>query len=522
LVLESWFLAPNTTRQSMMILNPIWLFALAAISIPVVIHLWNIRNGKVLKVGSISLITAASRKSSRSLNLLDLLLLLLRCLLLIAIAFLLATPLWKQSNVNGKVKGWILLPKENLHEGYAKFKVSIDSLTSKGYEFHYFNKGFAKTDLKQELAAKKNGFADSLNGKPVSYNALLSQLQEKVAGNIPLAVFTPNRFSRFADEQVPVALNIKWKTYTPADSTHTWLQSAWFTANKDIVIVQGTGKPNGTNYQRFTFKPSDNGNTNPFEVKINGGRATVNLKNDVQHTIVVDTSLYSVAVYNDGYSADAHYLTAALEADLAFIPHHAVIKNYTSAEAIPAGQEWIFWLSEKPLPSAVKQLAKRIFGYAAGSGKVVDSWISTEPGLYNSPEPKVPLFKMISMAKSSEQAVWKDGFGNPVLGLDKHENASVYSFYSRLNPSWNNLVWSDEFPEIMLKLLTSDEKAPEAANDRRVINLKQLPITSGVGGNHNLAAATLKSFGNYIWVLLITLFFMERWLAHHKKTIQLN
>jgi len=502
------------------LLNPIWLFALAAIGIPIVIHLWNIRNGKVLKVGSISLITAASRKSSRSLNLLDLLLLLLRCLLLIAIAFLLATPLWKQSSVNAQVKGWILLPKENLHEGYTKFKSSIDSLTGKGYEFHYFNKGFAKADLKQELAGNKNGAADSLNGKPVTYNALLSQLQEKVPGNISLAVFTPNTFNHFAEEQSPVALNIKWKTYTPADSTHTWLQNAWFTANKDIVIVQGTAKPTGTSYQRFTFKPGDNGNA--FEVKTNGGKATVNLKNDAQHAIAVDTGLYSIAVYNDGYSADAHYLTAALEADLAFIPHHAAIKNFTSAEAIPAGQEWVFWLSEKPLPSAVNQHTKHIFSYAAGSGKAVDSWINAEPGLYNSSEAKVPLFKMIGSGISNEQAIWKDGFGNAVLSLDKQDNSAVYNFYSRFNPSWNNLVWSDEFPEIMLKLLTSDEKAPDAANDRRAINPQQLPVTSGAGGNHQLAAATLKSFGNYIWILLIALFFIERWLAHHKKTIQLN
>ena len=504
----------------MTLLNPIWLFALAAIGIPIVIHLWNIRIGKVLKVGSISLITAASRKSSRSLNLLDLLLLLLRCLLLIAIAFLLARPLWKQSSANEKVKGWILLSKESLQEGYAKFKTSMDSLTGKGYEFHYFNKGFAKADLKQELAVKKDGFADSLNGKPVTYNALLAQLQAKVPGNIPLAVFTPNTFNRFAYEQSPVALNVKWKTYISADSTHTWLQNAWFTANKDIVIVQGTATPNGTTYQRFTFKPGDNSNL--FEVKTNGGKAVVNLKKDAQHAIAVDTSLYSIAVYNDGYSADAHYLTAALEADIAFIPHHTVIKNYTSAEAIPAGQEWVFWLSEKPLPSAVRQHGKHILNYARGSGKAVDSWISTEPGLYNSSEPKVPLFKMISANKNGEQAIWNDGFGNPVLGSDKQDIAAVYNFYSRFNPLWNNLVWSDEFPGIMLKLLTSDEKVPDIINDRRIINAQQLPTISQAGRNHNLAAETLKSIGNYIWILLIALFFMERWLAHHKKTIQLT
>jgi UDP-N-acetylglucosamine:LPS N-acetylglucosamine transferase len=57
-------------------------FALAALSIPVIIHLWNIRPGKTLKVGSISLITEASKSTKRSFKLLDILLLIIRCLLL--------------------------------------------------------------------------------------------------------------------------------------------------------------------------------------------------------------------------------------------------------------------------------------------------------------------------------------------------------------------------------------------------------------------------------------------------------
>src|SRR5476651_1205398 len=105
----------------MLLVSPIWLFALAAIGIPVIIHLWNIRQGKTLKVGSIALFTQSSPKSSRSFKLMDVLLLLLRCLLLILLAILLAMPLWQQHLQNTKAKGWLLIPKEHLTQAYQHF-----------------------------------------------------------------------------------------------------------------------------------------------------------------------------------------------------------------------------------------------------------------------------------------------------------------------------------------------------------------------------------------------------------------
>ncbi|MEJ0102079.1 MAG: BatA domain-containing protein [Bacteroidota bacterium] len=61
------------------LLQPLWLYVLTGISIPVIIHFWNQRPGKILKVGSVSLITDDSKEYKRSLKLSDLLLLLLRC-----------------------------------------------------------------------------------------------------------------------------------------------------------------------------------------------------------------------------------------------------------------------------------------------------------------------------------------------------------------------------------------------------------------------------------------------------------
>src|ERR1700709_2006379 len=111
----------------MILLNPIWLYALAALSIPVAIHLWNVRPGKTLKVGSIALMNESAQKSSRSLKLHDILLLLVRCLLLALVALVSTMPLWQKQINSSTIKGWVLLPREHLKEGYGKFKPAIDS-----------------------------------------------------------------------------------------------------------------------------------------------------------------------------------------------------------------------------------------------------------------------------------------------------------------------------------------------------------------------------------------------------------
>ncbi|MDO8994399.1 MAG: BatA domain-containing protein, partial [Daejeonella sp.] len=109
------------------LLNPIWLFGISGIIIPLLIHLWNVKKGKTLKIGSVSLLGESSRQNARSLRLLDLLLLLLRCLLIIIVSMLLAEPVWISSNSPAQKGGWILIEKDNFTETYSNFQKEIDS-----------------------------------------------------------------------------------------------------------------------------------------------------------------------------------------------------------------------------------------------------------------------------------------------------------------------------------------------------------------------------------------------------------
>jgi len=482
-------------------LNSIWLFALAALSMPVAIHLWNIKRGKTLKVGSISLITVSSQKKSRSLKLNDLLLLLLRCLLLALVAFVLAAPLLQRHNLS-TVKGWVLIPKEDLKESYQKFKPPIDSLTKAGYEFHYFNKGFEKADFSKASADTTN-----YKNTNASYWSLVQQLDGQIPSTLPVYLFTPNGATHFIGEKPQVSLALHWQTYTSADSASTWVEKARLTNTNEIQIAEGNSKPSGTIYTERTIRSGDQ--QTPFMVYTENGRLSVGLKNS-NESVVVGTSTWRFAICADKNSRDAGYVKAALQSIVQFTKHKAVIKQYINAGQIPPRQDWVFWLSAK---SISKQLdCSNLFVYENGKIKISNSWISDE----SSSKQKIDLYRSITTDHNKGYSVWKDGFDEPVLTLQKQGWTNNYHFYSRFDPAWSDLVWSDSFPKMLLKLIVGQPTEPDRKYDRRVMDTKQVMPVINNDAHVSKKIIEHTDLSHYLWLLLVLIFAVERWLAHNK------
>lgn len=496
----------------MTFLSPIWFFALAALSIPVLIHLWNIRPGKTLKVGSISLITEASKNTSRSFKLMDLLLLLLRCLLLALVALFLASPVWLRNPESDKAKGWVLLPRENLRESYQKFKPRVDSLTKAGFELHYFNTGFLKIDTAKLLVVTPD---TTDNAGTANYWSLIKQLDKQVSASLPVVVITPNNQHHFSGKKPSVNLNLKWQTYTAADSTSKWIAGAWFTNNNAIKVTVGNSGPSSID---FTDKYIRNDGDKELTVNVQNGKAVVNLKAPGTPPMLVDTATLRIAVYNDQYALDANYLNAALNAVLTFRGSRAIVKQYRHPEQIPSGQTWLFWLSDAPLNSQAPHQAKHIFKYEAGKVTNLSTWIngSNRYALPNSDQ-KIKLTKLIGTTEKNTP-IWQDGFGRPVLSLENQHG--IYHLYTHFNPVWNDLVWNANFPKMILKLIESAPQAVPAKYDKRILSDKQLQpnrITE-IKETATVKPVAQTDLSKYFWLLLIILFIAERWLAHKTKT----
>ncbi|WP_342645878.1 BatA domain-containing protein [Mucilaginibacter sp. CSA2-8R] len=503
-------------------LNPIWLIGAAAIAIPVLIHSWNIRPGKVLKVGSIGLIDAASRKSSRSLKLLDIPLLILRCLVLTLLALVLALPVWQKRVPVVKAKGWILIQKENFKTTYQQFKPTVDSLTRAGYEFHYFNAGFDKGNIAQVLNPPKDAVVSKDSIKPTNqqtnYWNLIRQLDDKISSDIPVYLFTTNQAKYFTGAKPDAALQLHWQTYTPADSTSTWIQNAWFTPDGDIRLVQGQSRPSGTSYNYANIRQSTGNSI--YNIQTNNGTAQISLIAGNQTPAVIDTTVQHIAIYADNNSSDAGYIKAALQAVNQFTQRKTVVKAISNPAQLPANTDWLFWLSEKTISQAYLNHCSHVLAYQPGKTITVNSWISNA-GPYATAVAdinKVNLYKLISAPEGIRTPVWQEASGKPVLAMEQQGKTRLYHFYSRFNPTWNNLVWNDNFPAWLLQLMQEPTSNTINSNEKRVLSRQQyLPRPST--DSHIIAASKnieTKNLSRYFWLALLLAFMAERWLAHRK------
>ena len=366
----------------MNLVYPIGLLALVGLIIPVLIHLWSVKKGKTLKIGSIALLGESATVSSRSFKLTDLLLFVLRCLILILIAFMLAQPYFKKTSLISKNKGWILMDKTRFAEVYEASRKPIDSLLDLGFELHDFNLGFTLFSLKDSI--------DNNEVSPkLSYNALVNELNKQIPSGYSAHIFANRQLSNFEAKLPKPNFNLTWHYIQHRDSLKSW--STTFLDK----IYEGTSSQSLTYY---TAKPS-------------------------QDLPVVKVSIY------DPKGEDSKYIKAALISISDFTKRKIEI-NKSSSKA-----DVVFWLSDQPVAMA----ASTVFSYQKGKIEAVNSILQVSSESYQS----IELKKRVTLDSLKGSAIWTDGYGEPIL--IKENRTNHFHFYSRFNPQWSDLVWSEQF-----------------------------------------------------------------------------
>ena len=433
------------------LLQPIWLYALAGLSVPLAIHFWNQRPGKTLRVGSIALVAATQSIDKRKIQLSELLLLLLRCCLLACISVALSAPFWR-SPAGNNAKGWVLIGTEGLPATYRQFKPVIDSLLQVGAEFHYFEQGFKKDKLENALQTIGN------NTTPVTvnYRKLVAALDEKVSSQQPVYLFTDNYLRHFNGTRTAADMNLHWYTYTP--DTTTALPAA-------------------------------------------------------------DTSSMQVTIFTREYSNDALYLQAALEAIQQTGRKRLSVKLVNQKNDIPARQDWLCWFSDDtPVNGTASHILQNV------SGKKIKNNSYMLPANSNGFD-GIGLYNAVIADDTTGNGVvyWKDGFGRPLLTKTQNAGIDIYHLYTHIDPAWNELAWSADFPRLLLQLLypVNDSLQLAGAADKTIIDHSQLmpllPVTNAAFTKTSVFTDT--DLASACWILAMLLFFAERVLSfyHYKK-----
>jgi hypothetical protein len=483
------------------LLNPIWLLAASGIIIPIAIHLWNVKQGKTLKIGSLKLLARTEQARARSLRLTELFLLLLRCILILLLALLLAKPYWQNPSAK---KGWVLMEQKDAPQAYEHFKPLVDSLLQAGYTFHLFDKGFEEKDLQTIV----KDTADESHHPSASYWQLVKDLDKQLLPGMPVYIFTGNRLNRFHGKRHDVAIAVTWKTFTAKDSASRFISDAYIGANDSVIITMGETNPAGTRFHQQVIA-TNQPKQNDFSLDVSNGSLQLSYHNS--EPVPVDTATWHITIFANAYFNDTRYVKAAIQSIQQVTKRRIELKLVNAIAQVPAKQDWLFWLSDQAIPSQIN--ASNILRYQAGTAIAVRSrLLAKEAGIGE----ETGLYKRVPCTAKNPDIVWQDGFGEPLLTKEQDGPKAFYRFYTHFDPSWNELAWNASFPQLIYGLMdTADTNKSINRNDQRVIDDQQLQLAVStkkkeIAAIKNNEATDLKQV---LWGIIFMLFCLERFFS---------
>lgn len=448
----------------MQLFYPIGLLALAGIIIPVLIHLWQVKKGKTLKIGSIALLGESANSNAKSLKINDWLLFILRCLLIILLAIFLAQPFFFKEKKTAEKKAWMLIEKNSFPEAYNSSRQTIDSLLSLGFELRDFNFGFEPYNIKDSAS-----FSNAPSS--LSYTSLLNALNTELPSGYSVYLFADRRLAHFDGPIPKLSYNLIWNEVRHGDSLKTWT----------------------TNYLGKDYKA---------ESTVNSTRYSANSKEPVSER--------NIAIY-DPQQRDAKYLKAAIRAISDFSGRKINVTDWTNNET--KGYDLVFWLSDRPIQAN----SKVMFSYMPGKPTSINSTLQFS-GNYDT---DIKLKKRIAANLTDDDVLWKDSYGDPILSVDDKEKTKQYSFYTRFNPQWTDLVWDEEMVNALIPIvLGTDEMGfgfEKHDADQRL--MPENPLRSAnLSHREEIVAKAPESLSFSLWLAAFLVLVLERVLSFKQKS----
>ena len=302
----------------MQFLNPIWLWGLTALLVPVGIHLLSRREGNIIKIGSIRHLEETSSKQFKSIRLNEIVLLLLRCSLITLLILDLSGFRLQGLEFSRK---WVLIePPMNRDKQFTDF---IDSVKREGFEARSLTKEF------HELS---DGIS---NNKKINYWNILSELKKH---SVSQAIVVANNYAEgFSGRRPSLPGNLQWLSKS---------------VEPDEFVLNAIRTPNDSLHVRIGISSPDKTSFFPRAEKAMTGQDF--FKYDSDSAAVEDFKKISIQIVSDsGFTRDRKIMIAALRAIDDVIPDNFDIETvFSNNFSTPSKSDWLIWLSNETLTSA--------------------------------------------------------------------------------------------------------------------------------------------------------------------------
>jgi hypothetical protein len=292
----------------MQLINPIWLWGLTGLLIPIGIHLLIRKQGKIIRFGSLRHLEESQTKQSINIRLNEVPLLMLRCALILLVVFLLSG--LSLDLFQSQKSEWVIL--EDGLEQESSVRSLIDSLKEQGFEVKSMQKGFP--DISVQDAEPFVSYWEMVDNLPVE------SLNRVVVVSYSLA-------AKFRGKRISLPENVTWISKEPGQKE--FALSAIRFSNDSVLVRMGKSSSQQTSFTNLTER----------------------IDQSAQHNSIgpVAPDTVRLAIYADpDYEYDRRIIVAGLRAIENTMP--VVFNTSINSTAEKQGDnniDWTIWLSQK-------------------------------------------------------------------------------------------------------------------------------------------------------------------------------
>ncbi|HEU5291620.1 MAG TPA: BatA domain-containing protein [Cyclobacteriaceae bacterium] len=296
----------------MLLTNPIWLWALAGLSIPISIHLLSRKEGQIIRIGSLRHLQETNTQQFKGIRLNEVVLLALRCSLIVLFVLMMSGLSFEKEKA-AETK-WLLIEKglERLPEVQAQ----LDTFQHHGYEVRWLSAGFPLFDDSALVVVHNR------------YWGLVEQLQHEKADDI--VVISKNNINSFKGRRPELPATIRWM------SVESKPDNFMVKANESgdsILIRKGYSQPDKTYFSTQVVSRED------------WDQGTQLSKID---------SIEVVIVSDKNHQYDKRVVEASLRAMQSLYPINVKIQNLSQEKINSNGSgNWCLWFSDEPVPDSI-------------------------------------------------------------------------------------------------------------------------------------------------------------------------
>ncbi len=440
-----------------LLLNPLALFGLFSLAIPILIHLFNPNRAKLILIGNIELLKNIKRTRTIDIKIEKWILLLVRLAILFILTLILSD-IYRNNKSFRADKHHIFVTQDWINNAD---ELEKNQLFSQHFDspVYLLAKNFP---LLSQTKMIDNLSASIVHPNYLSIDTLVSELIKTdliVANN---TIYTTNRLTEYLSEhktdifQLPISWKIKQLELSELSSVQP-----------NVSVYYSSSREQDLQY----------------------------LKNALDFLNVQSSSKLNINYY-------------------AIQP----INEINSPTDQPVNKaDWFFWLSEHPVPENLLSEVKSgayLFADIESQNKL-DNKFKIKPSTIEINDFWIKFYSApIDDSDNALTPVWVDNNDNSWLSYKQILNGRFYQFNSRFNSGWTNLVNTIQFPIILSTLITD---SPILSKQKRVASSEIALFSPPVQLDSSVIINKTIPFKNSLLLILCALWLIERLISESRK-----